>query len=90
MGLNFAWDTFVVHNYLWCLYNPILHLRSFVFVIFVYWINSMSIKNSPLLTCTFHTLSALGCSHSLHYPVAAEDTSYKMEGLGKMGILLKM
>ena len=50
----------------------------------------MSIKNSPLLTCTFHTLSALGCSHSLHYPVAAEDNSDKMEGLGKMGILLKM
>ena len=50
----------------------------------------MSIKNSPLLTCTFYTMSALGCTHSLHYPVAAEGTSDKMEGLGKMGILLKM
>ena len=50
----------------------------------------MSIKNSPLLTCTFYTLSAVGCSHSLHYPEAAEDTSDKMEGLGKKGILLKM
>ena len=44
----------------------------------------MLIKNSPLLTCAFYTFSALGCSHSLHYPVAAEDTSDKMEGLGKM------
>ena len=41
----------------------------------------MSIKSSPLLTCTFYTLSAVGCSHSLHYPVAAEDTSEKMEGV---------
>ena len=47
------------------------------------------IKNSPLLTCTFYTLSAVGCSHYLHYPEAAEDTSDRMEGLGKMGILLK-
>ena len=38
----------------------------------------MSIKNSPLLTCT---LSAVGCSHSLHYPEAAEDTSDKMEAV---------
>ena len=41
----------------------------------------MSIKNSTLLTCTFYTLSAVGCSHSLHYPEAAEDTSDKMEGV---------
>ena len=50
----------------------------------------MSIKNLPLLTCMLYTLSAVGCSHSLHYPEAAEDTSDKMEGLGKKGILLKM
>ena len=41
----------------------------------------MSIKNSPLLTCTFYSLSAVGCSHSLHHPEAAEDTSDKMEGV---------
>ena len=41
----------------------------------------MSIKSSPLLTCTFYTLSAVGCSHCLHYPEAAEDTSDKMEGV---------
>ena len=41
----------------------------------------MSIKNSPLLSYTFYTLSAVGCSHSLHYPEAAEDTSDKMEGV---------
>ena len=46
----------------------------------------MSIKNSPLLTCT---LSAVGCSHSLHYPEEAEDTSDRVERLGGDGDFTK-
>ena len=42
----------------------------------------MSITNSPLPVCMLYTVSALGCSYSLHYPDAAEDTSYRVEGLG--------
>ena len=49
----------------------------------------MSIKNSPLLTCTFYTLSAMGCSHSLHYPEEAEDTSDRVERLGGDGDFTK-
>ena len=47
----------------------------------------MPIRNSPLLSCVLYTVSALGCSHSLHYPEAVEDTSDRVEGLGEMGIL---
>ena len=49
----------------------------------------MSIKNSPLLTCMLYTLSAVGCSHSLHYPEAAEDTSDRVERLGGDGDFTK-
>ena len=47
----------------------------------------MPIRNSPLLTCMLYTVSALGCSDSLHYPEAVKDTLDRVEGLGEMGIL---
>ena len=49
----------------------------------------MSIKNSHLLTRTFCTLNAVDCSHSLHYPEEAEDTSDRVERLGGDGDFTK-